>query len=47
MDAFEEFTAAYDEFFSHEPRPTRTTVGCELSAIRVEIDCIVYVPRRT
>lgn len=42
---FDEFTAAYEEFFSHLPRPTRTTVGCELSGILVEIDCIAYVPR--
>jgi 2-iminobutanoate/2-iminopropanoate deaminase len=42
---FDEFTAAYEEFFSHQPRPTRTTVGCELSDILVEIDCIAYVPR--
>jgi 2-iminobutanoate/2-iminopropanoate deaminase len=43
---FDEFTAAYEEFFSHQPRPTRTTVGCELAGILVEIDCIAYVPLR-
>jgi 2-iminobutanoate/2-iminopropanoate deaminase len=42
---FDEFTAAYEDFFANEPRPTRTTVGCELSGILVEIDCIAYVPR--
>jgi 2-iminobutanoate/2-iminopropanoate deaminase len=46
IDTFAEFTAAYEKFFSHEPRPTRTTVGCELSDILVEIDCIAYVPQR-
>jgi 2-iminobutanoate/2-iminopropanoate deaminase len=46
IDSFAEFTAAYEDFFSHEPRPTRTTVGCELSDILVEIDCIAYVPQR-
>jgi 2-iminobutanoate/2-iminopropanoate deaminase len=43
---FDEFTAAYEDFFTTEPRPTRTTIGCELSGILVEIDCIAYVPRR-
>lgn len=45
IDSFDEFTAAYEAFFDHEPRPTRTTIGCELSGILVEIDCIAYVPR--
>jgi 2-iminobutanoate/2-iminopropanoate deaminase len=45
IDVFDEFTAAYEQFFTHEPRPTRTTIGCELSGILVEIDCIAYVPR--
>lgn len=44
IDSFDEFTAAYEAFFDHEPRPTRTTIGCELSGILVEIDCIAYVP---
>lgn len=44
IDLFDEFTLAYEQFFSHEPRPTRTTVGCQLSGILVEIDCIAYVP---
>ncbi len=45
IDCFDEFTAAYERFFSHRPRPTRTTVGCQLSGILVEIDCIAYVPQ--
>jgi len=45
IDSFDEFTAAYEAFFDHAPRPTRTTIGCELSGILVEIDCIAYVPR--
>jgi 2-iminobutanoate/2-iminopropanoate deaminase len=44
IDLFDEFTAAYEAFFDHEPRPTRTTIGCELSGILVEIDCVAYVP---
>jgi 2-iminobutanoate/2-iminopropanoate deaminase len=45
IEHFEEFTAAYERFFTDEPRPTRTTIGCELGGILVEIDCIAYVPR--
>lgn len=45
IDSFDEFTAAYEEFFTHRPRPTRTTIGCQLSGILVEIDCIAYVPQ--
>ncbi len=45
IDSFDEFTAAYEEFFSHQPRPTRTTIGCQLAGILVEIDCIAYVPQ--
>jgi 2-iminobutanoate/2-iminopropanoate deaminase len=45
IELFDEFTVAYERFFTQEPRPTRTTVGCELSGILVEIDCIAYVPR--
>ena len=44
IDLFDEFTAAYERFFSHDPRPTRTTIGCELAGILVEIDCVAYVP---
>lgn len=44
IDSFAEFTAAYEAFFDHEPRPTRTTIGCQLAGILVEIDCIAYVP---
>ena len=45
IDSFDEFTAAYEQFFSHQPRPTRTTIGCQLAGILVEIDCIAYVPQ--
>ncbi len=45
IDSFDEFTAAYEEFFAHQPRPTRTTIGCQLSGILVEVDCIAYVPQ--
>ena len=45
IDTFAEFTGAYEDFFAHEPRPTRTTIGCHLDGILVEIDCIAYVPQ--
>jgi 2-iminobutanoate/2-iminopropanoate deaminase len=44
IDLFDEFTAAYERFFEREPRPTRTTIGCELADILVEIDCVAYAP---
>jgi 2-iminobutanoate/2-iminopropanoate deaminase len=47
IDVFDEFTAAYERFFSHQPRPTRTTIGCELSGILVEIDCVAYIPQQS
>ncbi|HEX5557281.1 MAG TPA: RidA family protein [Gaiellales bacterium] len=43
---FDEFTAAYEAFFTHRPRPTRTTIGCRLAGILVEIDCVAYIPQR-
>ena len=46
IDLFEEFTAAYEAFFTHRPRPTRTTIGCQLAGILVEIDCVAYIPQR-
>jgi 2-iminobutanoate/2-iminopropanoate deaminase len=47
IDLFDEFTTAYERFFAHEPRPTRTTIGCELPGILVEIDCVAYIPQRS
>ena len=46
IDDFDEFTAAYEAFFTHRPRPTRTTIGCQLAGILVEIDCVAYIPQR-
>jgi 2-iminobutanoate/2-iminopropanoate deaminase len=43
IDDFDEFTAAYEAFFTHRPRPTRTTIGCQLAGILVEIDCVAYI----
>lgn len=36
---------AYRAAFS-EPLPARTTVGCALADIRVEIDCLAVIPAR-
>lgn len=40
---FREYNEIYREFFPHEP-PARTTVGCQLVGILVEIDCIAALP---
>jgi 2-iminobutanoate/2-iminopropanoate deaminase len=46
IDDFDEYNAAYEQVFSAEPRPTRTTVGAALGpGLLVEIDCIAYVAR--
>lgn len=36
---FDEYNAIYREFFGAEP-PARTTVGCQLPGIDIEIDCV-------
>ena len=36
---FSEYNEIYREFFPHDP-PARTTIGCQLVGILVEIDCI-------
>jgi 2-iminobutanoate/2-iminopropanoate deaminase len=40
---FSEFDVVYRDFFSDEP-PARTTVGCQLVDIMVEIDCTAVLP---
>jgi len=39
---FNEMNGAYAAFFSAD-RPARTTVGCQLLNIDVEIDCVVRI----
>jgi len=39
---FAEFNQAYGAFFSGN-KPTRTTIGCQLMNIDVEIDCVVKI----
>jgi 2-iminobutanoate/2-iminopropanoate deaminase len=43
LTRFAEYDAIYREFFPTEP-PARTTIGCQLKAIQVEIDCVAVVP---
>lgn len=43
MEHYAAFNAVYREFFSHEPRPTRTTVAAGLVDILVEMDAIAYL----
>ncbi|MFC3205560.1 RidA family protein [Aquamicrobium soli] len=40
---FSEFDAVYRNFFADDP-PARTTVGCQLVDIMVEIDCTAILP---
>jgi 2-iminobutanoate/2-iminopropanoate deaminase len=39
MARFKEYNAIYGEFFPSEP-PARTTIGCQLVGVQIEIDCI-------
>jgi 2-iminobutanoate/2-iminopropanoate deaminase len=39
---FREYNEIYKEFFAEGP-PARTTVGCQLVGIQVEIDCIAVL----
>jgi 2-iminobutanoate/2-iminopropanoate deaminase len=39
---FEEFNTVYNEFFK-KPYPARTTIGCQLNNILVEIDVIAEI----
>ena len=45
MRDFDGMNAVYREFFTEDP-PARTTVGAQLSKIKVEIDCIARVRQR-
>ena len=46
LSQFEEFDAAYGEFFS-DPKPARTAVGSVLAGIKVEIVVVAVARRRT
>ena len=43
---FAEYNAIYSEYFPTLP-PARTTIGCWLPGILIEIDCIASVPAET
>jgi 2-iminobutanoate/2-iminopropanoate deaminase len=43
LTRFKEYNEVYTEFFKTEP-PARTTIGCQLHGIHVEIDCVAALP---
>ena len=43
LTRFQEYNTVYQEFFGDEP-PARTTIGCQLLGIQVEIDCVAVLP---
>ncbi|WP_207459263.1 Rid family detoxifying hydrolase [Azospirillum sp. SYSU D00513] len=43
LGRFKEYNEIYKEFFPSAP-PARTTIGCALNAIQVEIDCVAVLP---
>ena len=43
LTRFQEYNTIYKEFFPTEP-PARTTIGCQLFGIQVEIDCVAALP---
>lgn len=44
LDDFPAMNEVYKEFFP-EDHPARTTVGCELGKIKIEIDCVAVVSK--
>jgi 2-iminobutanoate/2-iminopropanoate deaminase len=42
---FPEYNRIYQEFFPAGP-PARTTIGCQLIGIQIEIDCVAVLPDR-
>jgi 2-iminobutanoate/2-iminopropanoate deaminase len=45
LNDFAAMNEVYKEFFSQD-QPARTTVGCQLPKIKIEIDCIARVSKR-
>ena len=43
LTRFPEYNEVYKEFFPSEP-PARTTIGCQLYGIQVEINCVAVLP---
>ena len=44
LTRFKEYNEIYTEFFKTAP-PARTTIGCQLHGIHVEIDCVAVLPK--
>ena len=44
LTRFKEYNEIYTEFFETAP-PARTTIGCQLHGIHVEIDCVAVLPK--
>jgi 2-iminobutanoate/2-iminopropanoate deaminase len=42
LDLFDRYNKVYASYFP-DPKPTRTTIGCQLKGFMVEIDAIAYV----
>jgi 2-iminobutanoate/2-iminopropanoate deaminase len=45
LTRFKEYNEVYTEFFPSEA-PARTTIGCQLHGIHVEIDCVAALPTK-
>ncbi|HEV2675222.1 MAG TPA: RidA family protein [Aliidongia sp.] len=45
LTRFKEYNEIYTEFFKTAP-PARTTIGCQLHGIHVEIDCVAALPAK-
>jgi 2-iminobutanoate/2-iminopropanoate deaminase len=45
LDDFAAFNETYARVMDFSPRPARTTVGCELKGMLVEIDAVLYLPQ--
>ena len=43
LTRFPEYNEVYKEFFPSDP-PARTTIGCQLYGIQVEINCVAVLP---
>ena len=44
LTRFKEYNEVYTEFFKTKA-PARTTIGCQLHGIHVEIDCVAALPK--
>lgn len=42
LEHFQRFNSVYEKYFP-DPKPVRTTVGCQLRGFLVEIDVVAYI----